>query len=125
MRAREAHLGLGWITANSGDREYPDSRSSLVVEALMRSADDTEILDDQIRTCWRGRNSVSGDRHASIRSRTRDDNKTVVGAGGSPPAAYRRHSCIPSSISADPRSGRRVCRPQDQQRLPGLLITVN
>src|SRR5258708_22131439 len=91
----------------------------------MRSANDTETPDDQIRSRGRGRNSVSGDRHASIRSRTRDDNKTVVGAGGSPPAAHHRYSCIPSSVSADPRSGRRVCRPQDQQRLPRLLSAVN
>src|SRR5258708_11908967 len=93
--------------------------------AQMHGANDREIQDDQTSACWRGRDSVGGDRHAIARSRTRDDNETVVGAGGSPPAAHRRYSGVTLLISADPRSGRRVCRPQDRQRLPRLLIAVN
>ena len=45
----------------------------------------------------------------------------MVGAGRPPPAACSRRSRIHLCISADPRSGRRERRPQDQQRLPRLL----
>jgi hypothetical protein len=56
-----------------------------------------------------------------IGSGTRDCNQALVGAGRPPPAACSRRSRIHLCISADPRSGRRERRPQDQQRLPRLL----
>jgi len=56
-----------------------------------------------------------------IGSGTRDCNQTLVGAGRPPPAACSRRSRIDLCISADPWSGRRERRPQDQQRLPRLL----
>jgi hypothetical protein len=77
-------------------------------EALMRSRNYTESLDDYTYASWRGHNSFddarnSGTRASSYpRARKPNDNQTLVGAGRSPPAAYRRCSRIDVWISADP-----------------------
>ena len=77
-------------------------------EALMRSRNHMESLDDYTYASWHGHNSFddarnSGTRASSYpRARKPNDNQTLVSAGRSPPAAYCRCSHIDLRISADP-----------------------
>jgi hypothetical protein len=125
MRARATHFAPRRTVLDVATGNIRKRLRVWLLNAQDARANDTEIRDEQISVCWRSRPSVGGDRNAGTRRGTRDGHETMVSAGRPPPAARRRYSRIILTVPTEPRSGRRLRRPQDQQRLSRLLIAVN